>query len=427
MYIEHLHADDCRSPWTAIPEAGFGGVLVQLLQNLLNPLILGILISFPLLSKTLRLYAIMPARSPLSVPVPHVGLPSFIFGSPSAPLPTRPILVDCQRPDSLVLSLSSYRQWSKRVAAGLIRAGLNPGDRVLLFSDNSVFVPVIMLGVIMAGGIYTGADLSYSTSELASQLEDAAPRFFIAEGRKLNVAIEAAAIAGIGKKQVFLFDESLFDGNGRDEEDTRHWQHLIADTDAGDEFAWQELRSEEEANQTAAIVYTSGTSGIFKGIEVSHLNYVANCTQLSFAVSFQPAAAEEIRGSRYLCMTSMHRVVSQTIFAVIFPQGDWGTGYIMPNFEYAPMLDNIDKFQITQALIGPAVLDALARDPLLSDRSRSLRSLRGIRLGGARVRTHMGRDFVRMFGALQNESKLRVDEAWGMTEYHLYPLYMFHS
>lgn len=335
------------------------------------------------------------------------------------------MLVDCQRPDSLVLSLSSYRQWSKRVAAGLVRAGLNPGDRVLLFSDNSVFVPVIMLGVIMAGGIYTGADLSYSTSDLASQLKNAAPRFFIAEGRKLNVAIEAAAIAGIGKKEVFLFDESPFVDNGRDKEDIRHWQHLIADIDVGDEFAWQELRSEEEANQTVTIVYTSGTSGIFKGIEVSHLNYVANCTQFNFAISFRPAEAEEIRRSRSLCVTSMHRVVSQAIFAVIVPQGDWGTGYIMPKFEYVPMLDNIGKFQITYSIIGPAVLDALARDPLLNDRSRSLRSLRWIRLGGARVRTHMGRDFVRTFGALENESKLRVGEAWGMTEYYFYPLYMF--
>ena len=367
----------------------------------------------------------MPSRSPLSIPVPHVGLPSFIFGSPSAPLPTRPILVDCQRPDSLVLSLSSYRQWSKRVAAGLVRAGLNPGDRVFLFSDNSVFVPVIMLGVIMAGGISTGADLSYSTSDLASQLKDAAPRFFIAEGRKLDVAIEAAAIAGMGRREIFIFDESPLDGNGRDEEDIRHWQHLIADIDAGDEFAWQELRSEEEANQTAAIVYTSGTSGIFKGIEVSHLNYVASCTQFNFAVSFLPAEVDWVKKSRTLCVTSMHRIVSQTVFAVMTPQGDSGIGYIMPKFEYAPMVDNIGKFQITSTVIGPAILDALARDPLLSERSCFLRSLRWIRLGGARVRTNMGRDFVRVFGALGSEGKLRVGDAWGMTEYHLYPLYIF--
>lgn len=241
-------------------EAEFGGYDYL---NLLNLLILGISSAFAAI-RDLQFYAIMPSRSPFSIPVPHVGLPSFIFGSPSAPLPTRPILVDCQRPECLVLSLSSYRQWSKRVAAGLVRAGLNPGDRVFLFSDNSVFVPVIMLGVIMAGGISTGADLSYSTSDLASQLKDAAPRFFIAEGRKLDVAIEAAAIAGMGKREIFIFDESPFDGNGRDGEDIRHWQHLIADIDVGDEFAWQELRSEEEANQTAAIVYTSGTSGIFQ-------------------------------------------------------------------------------------------------------------------------------------------------------------------
>lgn len=121
----------------------------------------------------------------------------------------------------------------------------------------------------------------------------------------------------------------------------------------------------------------------------------------------------------------MHLVVSQTVFVVMVPQGDWGIGYIMPKFEYAPMVENIGKFQITCSIIGLAVLDTLARDPLLSERSRSLRSLCWIRLGSARIRTHMGRDFVRVFDELGSEGKLRVGQAWGMTEYHPYLLYMF--
>lgn len=155
------------------------------------------------------------------------------------------------------------------------------------------------------------------------------------------------------------------------------------------------------------------------------MNYVASCTQFNFAVSFLPAEVDWVKRSRTLCVTSMHRIVSQTVFAVMAPQGDSGIGYIMPKFEYAPMVDNIGKFQITSTIIGPAILNALARDPLLSERSCSLRSLRWIRLGGARVRTNMGRDFVRVFGALGSEGKLRIGDAWGMTEYHLYPLYIF--
>ena len=46
----------------------------------------------------------------------------------------------------------------RRFAAGLRKAGLQPGDRVLLFSGNSLFCPIVLLGIVMAGGIFTGAN-----------------------------------------------------------------------------------------------------------------------------------------------------------------------------------------------------------------------------------------------------------------------------
>ena len=285
-----------------------------------------------------------------------------------------------------------------------------------MFAENGVFVPVIMLGVIMAGGIFTSADSDYSIDELASQLKDAAPRFFIADGSKFNVATEAAAIAGIDEGQIFAFDESPLDESSRADEGVRHWQHLIASVEEGEGFAWREYKSREEANQTAAIVYSSGTSGISKGIEVSHFNYVACCTQNNFGASLQPARSEEYKKSRSLCVTGMHRIMAQTRFAVMHPQGRWGTGYIMPKFDYQSMVDNIDKYQITIIFIGPAILETITRDPLVRNGSRSFRSLRTMRLGGARVNPNLCGDFVRMLNASDEKAKLGVDNIWGMTE-----------
>lgn len=95
------------------------------------------------------------SRWPLSPP--SISVPSFIFISPSATLPTNEhIIIDCQHPAVQYFTLHSLRQWSKRFAAGLVATGLQQGDRVMLVSKNSFWSPVLILGVLMAGRIQLG-------------------------------------------------------------------------------------------------------------------------------------------------------------------------------------------------------------------------------------------------------------------------------
>src|SRR6266498_2669731 len=97
----------------------------------------------------------MPNKSRWSAPIPTTYLPSFVFSSPNGPLShnDNPVFVDCIRPHSHYFTFHTYREWSKRLSAGLGKAGLKPGDRALLYSGNSIFTPVVIMGVIMVGGI----------------------------------------------------------------------------------------------------------------------------------------------------------------------------------------------------------------------------------------------------------------------------------
>lgn len=115
----------------------------------------------------------MPDRSRFTVPIPEVSLPTYVFGSPSKPISTKLALADALRPDTHFLTLSDFRLWSKRFAVGLQRAGIKDGDRVLLFSGNNLFFPVVIMGVLMAGGVFTGANPTYVARELARRF-----RFF---------------------------------------------------------------------------------------------------------------------------------------------------------------------------------------------------------------------------------------------------------
>jgi 4-coumarate--CoA ligase len=141
----------------------------------------------------------MPYQSRWSVSVPMIDIPSFIFTSPTASLSEVPVFVDCKHLDTHYLTLNTFREWSKRIAAGLVAAGLKPGDRVLLWSGNTIFFPAVVLGVIMAGGIFTSANPSFTPRELTHQLRDAEVHFLLAAEAYVDSALEGARLAGLSQ------------------------------------------------------------------------------------------------------------------------------------------------------------------------------------------------------------------------------------
>lgn len=219
-------------------------------------------------------------RSRWTIDIPRVTLPTLLFGSPSGPVPDKAALIDAERPETHVLTHHTYRLWAKRLAAGLRAAGLRPGEAVLLFSGNTLFFPVVVLGVIMAGGIFTGANPTYVAREVAHQLRDSGARFLICADAGVDTGIEAARMAGLQSHSVFVFDDgyATFQGRGKPLKGCRHWSALIADEKAGEAFEWTD--GEAELGRTIALNYSSGTTGLPKGVEITHTNYVSNCLQV---------------------------------------------------------------------------------------------------------------------------------------------------
>lgn len=122
----------------------------------------------------------MVIHSRWEAPIPSCSLPKWVFGSSFGPLPETPQFIDPDHPEGRVITRGGYRLWSKRIALGLQRAGLKTGDRVLLFSGNNIFFPSVFMGVLMAGGVFTGANPSFVARELAYQLKDSGAYILIA-------------------------------------------------------------------------------------------------------------------------------------------------------------------------------------------------------------------------------------------------------
>jgi 4-coumarate--CoA ligase len=232
----------------------------------------------------------MPIHSRWEVPIPVCSLQTYLFGSETAILRDKIAFYDASRPETHFLTQESFRLWSQRLAAGLVKAGLKPGDRVLLFSGNSLFFPVVFMGILMAGGIFSGANPGFVARELAYQLKDSEAKFLICTDASLELGIEAAKSIGMGKDFIFKFDDELFEEAGKPRLGVKNWATLIESEDIGRKFKWVQLENPKDA--TCCLNYSSGTTGVPKGVMITHYAYVANAIQYAHLAELHPKEPE---------------------------------------------------------------------------------------------------------------------------------------
>ncbi|KAF2014930.1 acetyl-CoA synthetase-like protein [Aaosphaeria arxii CBS 175.79] len=357
----------------------------------------------------------MVLKSRWQIDIPQVSLPTFIFESPTAELPTTPHFISAKEPDKHFLSIADYRLYAQRFASGLLRSGLQQGDRVLLFSGNTLFFPSVVQGVIMAGGVFTGANPTYVARELAYQLKDSGARYLICAEGSLDTGIAAAKEAGLTADQVFVFDDGVATFEGRKVEKKsdlgtlRHWTALLDTEENGRRYAWPDLRTEEELDQVIALNYSSGTTGVAKGVMITHKNYVSNCMQQIFIAEQHPEYEARKKTQRGLCFLPMYHAMAQAVFTVNYAVVRSPT-YIMPKFDFLEMLQYIQKYRITDLTLVPPVVVAMAKHP--ATKKFDLSSVLNVGSGAA----PLGREACEQLEALWPDGRVNVKQGWGMTE-----------
>ncbi|XXH03726.1 hypothetical protein Hte_010132 [Hypoxylon texense] len=350
----------------------------------------------------------MVLESRWTVPIPNCSLQKWVFDSSFGPLPDTPQFIDPDRPETHFITKSGYRLWSKRVALGLIRAGLKPGDRVLVYSGNSIFFPAVFMGVLMAGGIFSGANPSFVARELAYQLKDSEATFLIASDASMEIAVDAASQAGLPTSRIFSFDATALDARpGTARLGSRHWTTLLASEEEGAKFDW--IEPADASTTLCALNYSSGTTGVPKGVEITHQAYVGNGIGVTYVDRLYPEYEERKKRARRLGFLPMYHAYGQTFFICNYPKEDYPL-YIMPAFNFERMLQIIEKFRIDSIVAVPPIIVLLAKSPL--SRRYDLSSLEGIGCGAAPLGAEVSEEVEKLWppGALS------VRQGWGMTE-----------
>ncbi|MGZ4182733.1 MAG: long-chain-fatty-acid--CoA ligase [Solirubrobacteraceae bacterium] len=166
------------------------------------------------------------------------------------------------RLDDMEVSYGLLDEGSARIAALLTDRGLEPGDRVGIMLPNVPYFAVCYYGVLRAGGVIVPMNVLLKRREVAFYLSDSGAKLLFAWDDDANAGAQEAGAECIVVKPG-EFEEMLADIEPRRE---------VVDRDPDD---------------TAVILYTSGTTGTPKGAELTHKNLTQNCkiTRDMFGIS----------------------------------------------------------------------------------------------------------------------------------------------
>ncbi|KAI1176917.1 hypothetical protein F4777DRAFT_543944 [Nemania sp. FL0916] len=276
------------------------------------------------------------------------------------------------------------------------------GDVLGFFSPNSVDYAPAFFGAHWAGGCASTANPTYTAQELAYQMKDSGVRGIVTQLPMLPVVVQAAALIGLPEDRIILLGDSR-DPTGR-------FRHFTEIKPAGLSAALNAGRARVDPKKDLAfLVYSSGTTGLPKGVQLTHSNIVSNIAQLAALDRFNGlyhAGGPDGLGDKQLAILPFFHVYGLTCIALSGMYMGLPV-IILPKFELEKACQAIQEFGITFASIPPPVVLALAKHPAVA--KYDLSTVKFLNSGAA----PLGRDLVEM---VWDRLTIPVMQGYGLSE-----------
>src|SRR5260370_3263400 len=271
------------------------------------------------------------------VAIPEVSLTDFLFQSGNG-TQDKPALID--GPTGRAWTYAQLGDSVQRTAASLAKKGFKKGDVFGIFSTNRPEYAIAFHAVAMLGGINTTLNPLYTAEEGAQQLKDAGAKFLVSAPKFADKAREAAQASQV--EELFVF--------GQDAGATPFDSLLESDGDV----PRIEINPLEDL---VALPYSSGTTGLPKGVMLTHHNLIANMCQLAGLASFH-------QDDTLLSVFPLFHIYG---LVVVLNMGLHlgATIVTMPRFDLEQFLGLIEKYRVTLSHIVPPMVLQLARNPLV--------------------------------------------------------------
>jgi acyl-CoA synthetase (AMP-forming)/AMP-acid ligase II len=318
-------------------------------------------------------------RSPRpDVDIPALPLTEVALGAAAARA-SEPALVDGIT--SRVLTYGELRERVRRTAAGLWSLGIRPRDVVALYAPNVPDYAVVFHAVASIGAIVTPANPAGTSHDLAFQLADARAKLLFTTADLAAKARTAMEASGRPIELVTL-DEAA---------GLRPLRALERD----DAPPAVEI---DPAEDVVALPYSSGTTGLPKGVMLTHRNLVANLVQID--------AAEQRDVRAFVGVLPFFHIYGLVVVLNLgLMRG--ATIVTLPRFELEPFLKALQDWRVELAHIVPPIALLLGRHPAVD--AYDLRNLKWLVSGAAPLSAEVEQAVGRRLGAT-------LRQGYGMTE-----------
>jgi acyl-CoA synthetase (AMP-forming)/AMP-acid ligase II len=319
-------------------------------------------------------------RSPYSdVEIPLIPLAQAVLRH-AEDLADKPALIDGTT--NRVMTYAELSRNVRRAAAGLNERGFRKGDVFAIFSPNLPEYAIAFLAVAMLGGINTTINPVYTADELAHQLNDAGAKYLLTVPQLMDKAVEASE--GSQVREIFVFGEAM---------GATPFASLLENDGVVPEI---EIDPREDI---VALPYSSGTTGVAKGVMLTHYNMVANLFQL------EEHDCTSERDTLIAVLPFFHIYGMNVIMNVGLFKG--ATIVTMPRFDLEQFLNTMQTYKVTRAHLVPPIILALSKHPVIDN--YDLSALEMIMSGAAPLGENLSTACCERLGCV-------IKQGYGMTE-----------
>ena len=300
--------------------------------------------------------------------------------------PNKTALIDtsCNRR----FTFGEYGSLVESLARGLVSAGLAPGEVVAIFLPNSWEFAITYHAATLAGGIPTLLNPAYREREIRYQLENSGAAFLISD----SPLLENVNLAGLPNlRRVFMTRGSSTQSGCED------FATLLRPTSA--KFPEPRQSSRETI---AALPYSSGTTGLPKGVMLSHYNLVANVYQLMGKNGTALTADDTM-----LCFLPLYHIYGLTV-ALTLSIALRMTLILIPRFDMQKLCHLLVEEGVTMMPVVPPAMNAMCQAAEAGVFPKN-HKVRWIKSGAAPLAPELARRMTSLTG-------INVVQGYGMTE-----------